>query len=56
MPRWSRSRATRQTPPEGLAPGNPRLKDLRRLLRDHPDKIRLFGYHDPDEFPGPVSG
>lgn len=28
------------------------LAEIRRLLRDHSDAIDLFGYHDPDEFPG----
>jgi glyoxylase-like metal-dependent hydrolase (beta-lactamase superfamily II) len=28
------------------------LEQIRRLLRDHSDEIELFGYHDPDEFPG----
>jgi glyoxylase-like metal-dependent hydrolase (beta-lactamase superfamily II) len=28
------------------------LGQIRRLLRDHPTQITLFGYHDPQEFPG----
>lgn len=27
------------------------LEALRRLLRDHPGEMELFGYHDPSEFP-----
>lgn len=27
------------------------LEHLRRLARDHADRIDLLGYHDPDEFP-----
>jgi glyoxylase-like metal-dependent hydrolase (beta-lactamase superfamily II) len=27
------------------------LQELRRLARDHPSEIELFGYHDTAEFP-----